>query len=103
MLEDETNALNGVSLSERILIHGVGVTFQSQLAVGREHVLDIEVAKKGLIGDIVVSIAKIAVDNESSYRVDFKLRLILLSRIYGVAIAADIEAHGELIRKFGEP
>ena len=81
----------------------MGVAFQSQLAVGREHVLNIEVAENRLIGDVVVSIAKIAVDNESYYRVDFKLDLVFLCRVHGDAIAADIEAHGELIGQLREP
>ena len=103
MLKNETNALNRIGLPERILVHRVGVAFQSQLAIGCEHVLDIEVAENGLIGDIVVSITEIAVDNESSDRINFKLGLVFLCCVHGVAIATNIKAYGELIRQFGEP
>lgn len=79
------------------------IGLSAQLAVGRKHILDIEIAEDRLIGDIIVAIAEIAVDNESADGIDFELRLVLLRRIGALAIGSHIESDGELIRKFGKP
>lgn len=78
VLEDETDALDGVGGTEGVLVHSVRICLGTEFAVASEHILDIEIAEDRLVGDIIVAIAEIAVDEESAEGLNLELRLVLL-------------------------
>ena len=66
VLEDETDALDGVGGAEGVLVHSVRICLGTELAVACEHIFYIQIAEDRLVGYIVVAIAEIAVDEESA-------------------------------------
>ena len=81
--------MDGGCLAEGVFVHGVGVTLDTPLTIlGDEH-LDIKIAKERLVGDIVVAIADVAVDDESIDRMELELRLVLLAAVRAFAVRAD--------------
>ena len=66
MFPYKADALDCIGLTERVLIHGVGVGFETQFAILGKHYLRIEVAEERLVGDIIVAVAHITVDNQTA-------------------------------------
>lgn len=103
VLEDETDALDGVGCAEGVLVHSVCICLGAEFAVACEHILDIEIAEDRLVGDIIVAIAEIAVDEESAEGLNLELRLVLLRSGCPLAVGSDIESEGERIGNLAKP
>ena len=89
VLEDETDALDGVGCAEGVLVHSVRICLGTELAIASEH--------------IFVAIAEIAVDEESAQGLNLELRLVLLRSGCPLAVGSDIESEGERIGNLAKP
>ena len=103
VLEDETDALDGVGCAEGVLVHSVRICLGAEFAVASEHIFYIQIAEDRLVGYIVVAIAEIAVDEESAEGLNLELRLILLRSGCSLAVGSDIESEGERIGNLAKP
>lgn len=103
VLEDETDALDGVGCAEGVLVHSVRICLGTELSIASEHIFYIQIAEDRLVGDIVVAIAEIAVDEESAEGLNLELRLVLLRSGCPLAVGSDIESEGERIGNLAEP
>ena len=103
VLEDETDALDGVGCAERVLVHSVRICLGAEFSVACEHIFYIQIAEDRLVGDIIVAIAEIAVDEESAQGLNLELRLVLLRSGCPLAVGSDIESEGERIGNLAKP
>ena len=100
---DEADTLDRRSLAEGIFVHGVGITLKPQLAVFGQQDLDIQIAEERLVGDIIIAVSHIAVDNQAIYRLKLELRLIFLTRRSAFSVRTDSDTERQYVRQFGEP
>ena len=79
------------------------VTLETPLAVLRQQYLYIEVAEERLVGDIVIPIAEVTVDDKPVYRLQLEVRFVLPTHGGSFALRTDSHAEREHIRQFGQP
>ena len=95
VLEDESDTLLHIGLSQRVLIHRVRVGADAHLTIGRNHIFYVQVAEYWPVADVVVAITHIAVYEQSIHRLQLEHSLVFLRSIGiggAIAVAAEIEA-----------
>ena len=90
VFEDEADALDHGCLTEGVLIDGVGVALETELAVWREQVLNVQVTEERSVGDIVIAVAEVTVDDKLVNRLQREDSLILLRGICSCEASAPV-------------
>jgi hypothetical protein len=103
VLKDKTDTLYGVGLTQRIFVNGVRKCFRTELAIGCEQVLYVQIAKEWAIAEIIVSISKVAVDYQLADWVNLEVGFVLLTGCLAFSIGSEIKSHSKYIRQFAEP
>ena len=99
VLEDEADALHSICLAERVLVNGMRISFGTQFTVLGEHILYIQITEHGLVADVVIAIAEVAVDKQAANRVNLELRLIFLRGVGAFTVGSEIKSHAHYIRQ----
>ena len=103
MLEDKSNSLHGIGLTKRVFIHGMRKCLGTQFAIGRQQILYIQIAKEWTIAQVIISIAKIAIDYKLIDWMYLEISFIFLTSCLAFSIGSEIKAHREYIGQFAQP
>ena len=95
MFEDKAYALYHRCLAEGVFVHSMCVTFESEFAVRREHIFDVEVSEERSICYVIIAIAEVTIDNELVNWLQREDSLIFLRSVSAFSISTDIKAHRE--------